>query len=56
MGLAGWFFILFEFFAGEADKVAASGDQVNKHVKASLQTMRVIVTAGWSIYPPRHYF
>ena len=27
---------------------------VIKHVKASLQTMRFIVTAGWSIYPPGH--
>ena len=29
-------FILFEIFAGQADRVAAGGDQVNKHVKASL--------------------
>merc|ERR1739842_74616 len=51
VGMAGWFFILFEIFEGEAGKVAATGDKVNEHVKASFQTMRFIVTVGWSIYP-----
>merc|ERR1711896_68484 len=49
--MAGWFFILFEVFAGEAGSVAASGDKVNKHVKAAFSVMRFIVTIGWSIYP-----
>merc|ERR1712066_1116906 len=35
VGLAGWAFILFEIFAGEAGKVAASGDKVNEYVKQS---------------------
>merc|ERR1719229_137717 len=56
VGMAGWFFILFEIFVGEAGKVAASGDKVNEHVKSSFQTMRFIVTVGWSIYPLGYFF
>merc|ERR1712099_158724 len=40
VGMAGWGFILFEIFMGEAGKVAASGDNVNEHVKKSYSTMR----------------
>merc|ERR1711990_989 len=46
-GMAGWGFILFEIFLGEAGSVAASG--VSEYVKASFNTMRFIVTVGWSI-------
>merc|ERR1712217_502762 len=51
VGLAGWGYILFEIFSGEAGQVANSGDKVSEHVKASFSTMRFIVTAGWCIYP-----
>merc|ERR1712217_35923 len=51
VGMAGWAFILFEIFLGEAGKVAAGGDKVNEYVKQSFSTMRFIVTVGWSIYP-----
>jgi len=53
LGLAGWAFILFEIFAGEAGKVSAD---VNKYVKESFNIMRLIVTVGWSIYPLGYYF
>merc|ERR1711904_112568 len=33
LGLAGWGFILYEIFMGEAGKVAAAGDKVNKYVQ-----------------------
>merc|ERR1712063_206577 len=56
VGMAGWFYILYEIFAGEAGQVAASGDKVNVHVKSSFQTMRFIVTVGWSIYPLGYFF
>ena len=46
IGMAGWFFILFEIFLGEAGSVAASGDKVNKHVQAAFSTMRSIVAVG----------
>merc|ERR1712013_494272 len=55
LGLAGWAFILFEIFAGEAGKVAAGGE-VNKYVQQSFSTMRYIVTVGWSIYPLGYFF
>merc|ERR1712018_265902 len=56
VGMAGWFFILYEIFAGEAGSVAASGDKVNVHVKTSFNTMRFIVSVGWSIYPLGYFF
>jgi len=55
LGMAGWAFILFEIFAGEAGKVAAGGE-VNKYVQQSFSTMRYIVTVGWSIYPLGYFF
>merc|ERR1712214_5983 len=33
VGMAGWGFILFEIFSGEAGQVAATGDRVSAHVK-----------------------
>merc|ERR1712039_127821 len=54
VGLLGWFFILYEIFLGAAGSVAA--DKVNENVKASFNTMRIIVTAGWSIYPLGYFF
>jgi len=56
VGMAGWGFILFEIFVGEAGSVAATGENVNKHVKDSFNTMRFIVTVGWSIYPLGYFF
>merc|ERR1712199_75464 len=44
LGMAGWFFILFEIFMGEAGSVAASGEKVSENVKSSFSTMRFIVT------------
>merc|ERR1712032_938322 len=56
VGMCGWGFILYEIFLGEAASVAASGDKVNEHVRASFATMRIIVTAGWAIYPLGYFF
>merc|ERR1712211_160386 len=56
VGMAGWGFILFEIFMGEAGSVAADGDKLSVHVKTSFATMRFIVTAGWSIYPLGYFF
>merc|ERR1711953_5997 len=52
-GLAGWAFILFEIFAGEAGGTAAEADQA---VMTSFNYMRMIVTVGWSIYPLGYLF
>jgi len=54
LGLAGWAFILFEVFAGEAGKSA--GGDVSEYVKRSFNTMRFIVSVGWSIYPLGYFF
>merc|ERR1712050_510587 len=48
--------ILYEIFAGEAGSVAATGDKVDENVKSSFGTMRIIVTAGWRIYPLGYLF
>merc|ERR1719399_1606106 len=56
IGMAGWGFILFEIFMGEAGSVAASGERGNQYVKESFTTMRFIVTIGWSIYPLGYFF
>merc|ERR1719198_1139405 len=56
LGFCGWFYILYEIFAGEAGQVAASGDRVDQYVQASFATMRFIVTVGWSISPLGYLF
>lgn len=49
IGMAGWLYILYEIFAGEAGK--ASAEQSSAAVKSAFSTMRWIVTIGWAIYP-----
>merc|ERR1712194_795986 len=56
VGMLGWGFILYEIFAGEAGSVASGDSQVNKYVQQSFGTMRLIVTAGWPIYPLGYFF
>merc|ERR1712107_109866 len=46
--MAGWGFILYEIFTGEAG--GAVGD-CSPAVASNFQTMRLIVTIGWAIYP-----
>merc|ERR1712100_286250 len=53
LGMAGWGFILFEIFMGPAGKAAG---EVSQYVQASFNTMRFIVTVGWSIYPLGYFF
>ena len=50
IGMAGWIFILYEIFAGEASKVSA--ESAPESVQSAFNTMRWIVTIGWAIYPP----
>jgi bacteriorhodopsin len=49
VGMLGWFFILYEVFAGEASKINAN--QAPASVQSAFNTMRLIVTFGWAIYP-----
>ena len=49
IGMAGWIFILYEIFAGEASKLNAA--EAPESVKSAYNTMKWIVTIGWAIYP-----
>ena len=49
VGMLGWAFIIYEIFAGEASKISANS--APPAVKSAFNTMRLIVTLGWSIYP-----
>jgi len=49
VGMAGWIYILYEIFAGEAGKVSAADAPAS--VQSAFNTMRWIVTIGWAIYP-----
>jgi bacteriorhodopsin len=51
LGLCGWFFILFEVFAGGSSKASAALGDKSEGVKKSFANMRIIVSVGWSIYP-----
>merc|ERR1712056_106887 len=53
LGLAGWAFILFEIFAGEAGKESVA---LGGHVKTAFDIMKFIVSIGWSIYPLDYFF
>merc|ERR1711918_339554 len=55
-GMAGWGYILYEIFQGEAGSVAGNDEKVSEHVRTSFSTMRFIVTVGWSIYPLGYFF
>jgi bacteriorhodopsin len=54
IGMLGWFYILWEIFAGEASKINAN--QAPKNVQSAFSLMRWIVTIGWAIYPIGYYF
>ena len=48
-GMAGWLYILYEIFSGEAASLSASSK--NSGGQFAFNTLRIIVTAGWAIYP-----
>ena len=54
IGMAGWAFILYEIFLGEAGKISASN--APPAVQSAFNTMRLIVTLGWAIYPIGYFF
>ena len=54
IGIAGWAFILYEIFAGEASKINAQSAPPS--VQSAFNTMRLIVTFGWAIYPVGYFF
>ena len=54
IGMVGWFFILYEIFAGQAGKINAQS--APPAVRSAFATMRWIVTIGWAIYPLGYFF
>ena len=54
IGMAGWAFILYEIFIGQAGKINAQS--APPAVQSAFNTMRLIVTIGWAIYPVGYFF
>lgn len=54
IGMAGWAYILWEIFFGQAGKISAA--QAPPSVQSAFNLMRWIVTIGWAIYPVGYFF
>ena len=54
IGMAGWIYILYEIFSGEAGKVVSKSG--NKSLATAFGALRMIVTVGWAIYPLGYVF
>ena len=52
--MAGWIYVLYEIFSGEAGKAAAKSG--NKSFSTAFSALRMIVTVGWAIYPIGYIF
>ena len=52
--MAGWLYVLYEIFSGEAGRAAAKSG--NKALATTFGAMRMIVTIGWAIYPLGYVF
>ncbi len=53
VGMAAWIYIIYEVFAGEASNISANSN--NKGGQFSFNALRIILTAGWAIYPIGYY-
>ena len=47
--MGGWLYIIYEIFAGEAASLNNQSPSTSAH--RAFNTLRLIVTIGWSIYP-----
>ena len=54
IGIIGWIFILFELYSGESSRIIKRIG--NKPLVAAFNSMRIIVTVGWAIYPLGYIF
>ena len=54
IGMAGWIYILYEIFSGEAGRSAAKSG--SKPFVTAFSALRMIVTVGWAIYPLGYIF
>jgi bacteriorhodopsin len=53
VGMAGWIYIIWEIFKGEASKLNENSG--NAASQQAFKTIRAIVTFGWAIYPIGYY-
>jgi bacteriorhodopsin len=51
LGMASWIYILYEVFQGEAAACAAKISPERSASLAAFNTLKMIVSVGWSIYP-----
>lgn len=49
IGMAGWIYIIYEIFAGEASQISAANGTAAS--QTAFNALRLIVTVGWAIYP-----
>lgn len=52
-GMLGWLYILYEIFVGEASQISAKTN--SKAAASAFNTLRLIVSVGWVIYPLGYY-
>ena len=52
--MVAWMYILYEIFSGEAGKLIARS--TNRTLVTAYETMRMIITIGWAIYPLGYVF
>ena len=49
ISMAGWIYIIYEIFAGEASQISAANGTAAS--QTAFNALRLIVTLGWAIYP-----
>ena len=49
IGMAGWLYIIYEIFMGEASQISAAHGTAAS--QSAFNALRLIVTVGWAIYP-----
>jgi bacteriorhodopsin len=51
IGMAGWFWIIYEVFNGEAAALSVEAGKTAPSAQKAFNSMRMILTWGWSMYP-----
>jgi bacteriorhodopsin len=51
IGMAGWFYIIYEIFAGEAAAISVEAGKTSPSAQMAFNAMRKILTYGWAMYP-----
>merc|ERR1712178_420710 len=51
IGMAGWFYIVYEVFSGEAAAISVEAGKASPSAQVAFNAMRKILTYGWAMYP-----